>query len=67
MLGDGTTTSKSLPVQIGNNAVINISVPVQIGTSSWSQVNAGTQFTLARDINNILYAWGQDTSGQLGF
>jgi len=67
MLGDGTTTSKSLPVQIGNNPIINISVPVQIGTGSWNQVNAGTQYTLARDTNNVLYAWGQDTSGQLGF
>ena len=53
--------------QLGDGTTINTLSPIQIGTSSWSQVNAGTQFTLARDINNNLYAWGQDSSGQLGF
>ena len=48
---------------------INNTSPVQItaGTGSFSQVSAGQSYTLARDINGILYAWGQDTSGQLGY
>lgn len=67
MLGDSSVVAKSSPIQIGNNADINTSLPVQIGTGSWSQVSAGNQYTLARDTNGILYAWGQDTTGQLGF
>ena len=66
MVGDSSVVAKSSPTQIGNNSDINTLSPVQIGTSSWSQVSAGNQFTLARDINNNLYAWGQDSSGQLG-
>jgi alpha-tubulin suppressor-like RCC1 family protein len=66
-LGIGDTLARSSPVQIGNAPDINTLSPVQIGSSSWSQVSAGNQFTLARDINGNLYTWGQDTSGQLGF
>jgi alpha-tubulin suppressor-like RCC1 family protein len=64
--GTGFTFNRSSTTQLGGNPDINTLSPVQISTSSWSQVNAGNQFTLARDTNNILYAWGQDTSGQLG-
>ena len=66
-LGIGDILARSSPVQIGNAPDINTLSPVQIGSSSWSQVSAGNQFTLARDINGNLYTWGQDTSGQLGF
>jgi alpha-tubulin suppressor-like RCC1 family protein len=65
VVGDGTQVTKSSPTQIGNNNEINTLTPVQIA-GSWNIVNSGTQFTLARDINNNLYAWGQDSSGQLG-
>jgi len=64
-LGVGTV-ERSSPTLLPANTIINNSVPVQIA-GSWSSVNAGNQFTLARDTNNILYAWGQDSSGQLGF
>ena len=66
-LGQGWNVNYSSPIQLGSLANINTVSPVQIASGSWSQVNAGNQYTLARDINNILYAWGQDSSGQLGF
>jgi alpha-tubulin suppressor-like RCC1 family protein len=64
--GLGFVFPRSSPTLIGNNPDINTRTPAQI-PGSWNQVNAGNQYTLARDINNILYAWGQDSSGQLGF
>jgi len=51
-LGDGTTTSR-------NN-------PGQVGTSSWSLISAGGSHALAIDANNKLYGWGTQTFGQLG-
>jgi alpha-tubulin suppressor-like RCC1 family protein len=63
--GEGTTINKSSPTQIGNNLEINTLSPVQIA-GSWSAVSAGNSFTLAKDTNGTIYAWGQDTSGQLG-
>jgi alpha-tubulin suppressor-like RCC1 family protein len=46
----------------------NRSSPVQIGTSSWSQVfvSLSTGFAGAIDPNGVLYAWGLNSSGQLG-
>jgi alpha-tubulin suppressor-like RCC1 family protein len=54
-LGDGTTVSKSSPVHIG--------------TSSWSSISAGQKHTLALlygGLAGALYAWGDNSSGQLG-
>jgi alpha-tubulin suppressor-like RCC1 family protein len=51
-LGDGTTISKSSPVQIG--------------TSSWTKISAGGSHTTAIDATGKLYAWGLGTGGQLG-
>jgi len=51
-LGDGTTVSKSSPIQIG--------------TSSWSAVSAYYGAALAIDTTGRLYAWGLNSSGQLG-
>jgi alpha-tubulin suppressor-like RCC1 family protein len=51
-LGDGTTISKS--------------IPIQIGTSSWSIVNAGHSHVAAIDITGALYAWGNNVVGTLG-
>ena len=52
-LGDGTTVSKSSPVQIGS--------------SSWTAVTATTSHTAGISSNNLLYAWGYNTSsGRLG-
>jgi alpha-tubulin suppressor-like RCC1 family protein len=54
-LGDGTTIARSSPVQIGS--------------SSWSVVSAGqngSNFSTGIDINGRLYAWGNNSVGQLG-
>lgn len=52
-IGDGTTTSKSLPVQIGSD-------------SDWLQVAAGTNHSLALKQNGTVWAWGDNGYGQLG-
>ena len=51
-LGDGTTISKSSPVQIG--------------TSSWSMVSAGASHTAAITTTGALFIWGNNAFGQLG-
>jgi len=51
-LGSGTTTPRSSPVQVG--------------TSSWTLISAGATHALATDINNKLYGWGNNSSGQIG-
>ena len=43
-LGDGTATTKSSPVQIGN--------------SLWSQISAGYNYSLGLKQDNTLFAWG---------
>jgi alpha-tubulin suppressor-like RCC1 family protein len=40
--------------------------PVQIGTSSWSSVDSGNRFNLAVRSDRTLWAWGLNSSGQLG-
>lgn len=55
-LGDGTTTNRSSPVQIGSLA--------------WKDIFLGgigpTQFALGLLADGSLYAWGANASGQLG-
>jgi alpha-tubulin suppressor-like RCC1 family protein len=51
-LGDGTTISRSLPVQIG--------------TSSWSMVSGGAGFAAAIRTDGGLFTWGSNNRGQLG-
>jgi len=52
-VGDGTTASRSSPVQIG------------AGTD-WATVSHGTYTTFAIKTNGTLWAWGFNYSGQLG-
>lgn len=52
-LGDGTTTSKSSPVQIGT-------------LTNWSQVSTGTAQTASIKSDGTLWTWGLNTLGILG-
>jgi alpha-tubulin suppressor-like RCC1 family protein len=53
LVGDGTTVSKSSPVQIG-------------ALSDWAQVAAGAAHSIAVKTNGTIWAWGLGSSGQLG-
>ncbi|GAB3744628.1 hypothetical protein GCM10027594_23410 [Hymenobacter agri] len=52
-LGDGTTTDRLTPVQIGT-------------ATTWRTVSAGTNFSLALSADGTLWAWGGNQYGQLG-
>jgi len=52
-LGDGTTVSKSSPIQIG-------------ALTNWSKVYAGVSHAIAIKADGTLWAWGNNSSGQLG-
>ena len=51
-LGDGTTTSRSSPVQIGS--------------SSWTAVSAGRDHTAAIRSGGTLFTWGFGGNGEIG-
>ncbi len=47
-----------------NSATWNVT---QVGTANdWSQVSAGSTFSLALKTNGTLWAWGRNNTGQLG-
>ena len=52
-LGDGTTTNRHSPVQIGTG-------------TDWAKVEAGKEYTVAIKTDGTLWAWGANYSGQLG-
>jgi alpha-tubulin suppressor-like RCC1 family protein len=52
-LGQGDTTSRSSPVQVG-------------ALTTWAQIGGGENFCLAIKTDGTLWAWGQNNSGQLG-
>ena len=52
-LGDGTTTNRTSPIQIGS-------------ATNWQKVFAGDFHTLAIKTDGTLWAWGSNSSGKLG-
>ena len=52
-LGDGTTSDKITPVQIGTN-------------NSWTEVTGGSSFSIALNSDGTLWSWGFNGQGQLG-
>ena len=49
-----------------NNAVTTRSSPIQVGTlTSWSKISSGTSHTMAVRTNGTLWAWGNNSSGEL--
>ena len=66
-VGDNTAITKSSPVQVGVSTFTGTAIPTKVGSLSYTQVAAGTSFTLAlQSSTNALYGWGLNTSGQLG-
>ena len=53
-IGDGTTTSRSSPVTVVG------------GITSWTQVSTYFAHALGLTSSGIAYAWGQNSSGELG-
>ena len=54
--------------QLGRSLTLttNVLSPVQVGTSSWGMVSTGAANIYGIDINARLFAWGNNTWGQLG-
>lgn len=67
--GDGTAVSKSNPVQLGSvftGLNTGTNVPIKVNDTLYSGISAGASFSVALSVDNILYAWGLNTSGQFG-
>lgn len=56
-LGDGTESDRSTPVQVRTSVTTE---------PKWSVIATGSNHTVARDTDGNLWAWGQNTAGQLG-
>ncbi|MFP3670697.1 regulator, partial [Priestia sp. SIMBA_032] len=52
-LGDGTTTAKTIPVQIGT-------------ATNWKSIDAGDHHSIGTKTNGMLWGWGYNQYGQLG-
>lgn len=54
--------------QLGDNTLLNKSSPVQtvVGGTDWYQADLGQLFCAAIKTDGTLWAWGQNTMGQLG-
>lgn len=53
--------------QLGLNDIVRRSSPVQVGNlTTWSQISAGRNFSLALSSDGYAYGWGLNSGGQLG-
>lgn len=54
--------------QLGDNTVAAKSSPVLVlgGITNWNSVRTGTEHSIGTTSSGIAYAWGQNSSGQLG-
>ncbi len=52
-LGDGSTTVRSAPTQIGTDTI-------------WTSVSAGVAFSMGRKSDGTIWTWGSNSRGQLG-
>jgi alpha-tubulin suppressor-like RCC1 family protein len=53
--------------QLGNGTTVSSSVPVQIGTATnWLTIDAGVSTTSAIKTDGTMYVWGRNNLGQLG-
>jgi len=59
--GDGTVTQRLFPVQVQVSAG-----PPIVYLTGVTDITAGCYFALARKSDGTVWAWGQNTSGQLG-
>ena len=67
VIDNGTGVNRSSPVQVFSSSTSQfVSSPTQIGSSSWSSVSAGASYSLGVNSVGSLYAWGDNTFGQLG-
>jgi alpha-tubulin suppressor-like RCC1 family protein len=73
-LGLGDTQNRSSPVQLGSSLATSMyqtvyPSPVIVSTysnTSWTQVNVGDSFAVGLDNAGRLFAWGLNSTGQLG-
>src|SRR5471032_1466376 len=59
-LGDGTNTDRVAPVQV------QVTAPTTGTISPWTMVAAGEEHTVALRADGTLWAWGDNSSGQVG-
>ncbi len=57
-LGDGSTTDSPLPVEVARGAIPS--------TVTITRIAAGWRHALALGNNGVVYAWGQNSNGELG-
>lgn len=65
-MGEGTVTNRSSPTQIGFDTE-PLRSPTLSGTSQWKSISAGANYTLGVKTDNILYSWGANYVGAMGF
>ena len=52
--------------QLGNNTTNSTSIPLQIGSDTWIHISSGTQTCFGIKSNGTLWSWGRNNYGQLG-